>query len=164
MTSARVTRRANPCHLPIAYAELRIAFAIRSASADERIADANSSTRNCQSRSARICCGAWPSARSDSSRRRAVPESRHHRLGELEDVRLDRAAHERAGGERPELGELLVHPLAVRADRAAELVDRLGGQLDPQQGGPGRDPATELLRLQAPDVLDRPARRLDRRG
>jgi len=42
----------------IAPGELRIAFAARSASAGLVITPAKSRTRNCQSSSARICCGA----------------------------------------------------------------------------------------------------------
>src|SRR5207248_3642889 len=91
-------------------------------------------------------------------------------LRQLEDVGLDRAAHEgahvgsghaRAGGERTELRELLIDAFAVRADGGAEIVDRLRRELDAKERGPRGDPASELARTEPRDVLDPPARRLD---
>ena len=68
--------RANCVYRMIAPADERIAFAWRSASAGRGSLAAKSSTRNCHSRSARICCGALPSASRLSSSGAAVRTSR----------------------------------------------------------------------------------------
>src|SRR5438132_7227252 len=125
--SARDTRRAKAVARAIAPGVDRIALAIRSPSALVFIAVANSSTLNCHRSSARICCGALPSAR----RRSRVPDRdtrvlANDGLRQLEDAGLDRPAHERADisrrdrracGIRAELLHFLFDTLGVAPDR-----------------------------------------------
>jgi len=93
------------------------------------------------------------------------------RLRELEDVRLDRATHQRAhvrGAHRrsvrvcPELLHLVLDALGIGTQRERERVHRVGLQDDFVQTSARADPAPHLERHQALDTLRPSADRLHR--
>ena len=95
-------------------------------------------------------------------RNRLTMISSNDRFGELEDVRLDRAAHERAhvrGAHRratrvrAELLHLVLDALGIRTERERQRVHRVRLERDLMQPRAGADPALHLERQQAFDPL-----------